>query len=88
MTRLIRACALGFLAAVPPAAAFAAEGSSEVASRALPGTGDAPIVAFITVIAVVALLLVASLGFLYRRERHLDWDFQRPDPPRHDGGHH
>lgn len=29
----------------------------------------------------IGLLLLATLGALYRRERHLEWDFQKPDAP-------
>ena len=37
-------------------------------------------------LALVGVLVTAAIGFLYRRERHLDWAFQQPDPPQ--GEHH
>lgn len=88
MSRLVRACALGFLIAALPLVALATEdGAAETASRALPALVDSVGVGLIAVAAVLGLLLIASLGYLYRRERHLDWGFQRPDAPHQDGHH-
>lgn len=88
MSRFVRAGTLGLLAAVWPVAALATEETSaDTASRALPAAGDTMSVALIAVLAVLALFLIAGLGYLYRRERNLEWDFQRPDTP-HDGAHH
>ncbi|MEZ4553577.1 MAG: hypothetical protein AB7L91_04760 [Dehalococcoidia bacterium] len=35
---------------------------------------------------LVAVMLLATLGYLYRMKRQLFWDFQRPAPP-HDDHH-
>jgi uncharacterized membrane protein YidH (DUF202 family) len=89
MSRLVRALALGFLVAALPLVAFATESTAaDASSRALPTAGDTMTVGIVAVLAVLALFLIASLGYLYRRERHLEWDFQRPDATQHDGGHH
>lgn len=88
MSRLVRAGALAFLIAALPMAALATEeAAAETASRALPALVDSMSVGLIAVAAVVGVLLLASLGYLYRRERHLDWGFQRPDAPHQDGHH-
>ena len=88
MSRLVRACALALVVAALPFAALATEESTvDVTSRALPAAADTISVGLLAVVAVLALFLIASLGYLYRRERKLDWDFQRPDAP-HGGGHH
>lgn len=88
MSRVVRACALGFVLAALPMVAFAAEeATSDVVSRALPAPADTFTVALVAVLAVLGLFVVAALGYLYRRERHLEWEFQRPDAPHHDGGH-
>lgn len=86
MSRLVRACALGFMLAALPLVALATEESApETASRALPSQGDALTVGLVAVVAVLGLFLIAGLGYLYRRERDLEWEFQRPDTPHHDG---
>ncbi|MDA0365212.1 MAG: hypothetical protein O3B31_01595 [Chloroflexi bacterium] len=88
MSRFVRACMLGFLTAALPMVALATEDpAAETASRALPALVDSVGVGLIAVAAVLGLLLVASLGYLYRRERQLDWGFQRPDAPHQDGHH-
>lgn len=88
MSRLVRACTLGFLIAAVPAFALATEAAGpETTSRALPALGDSMSVGVIAVIAVLGVLLLASLGYLYRRERHLEWGFQRPDTPHQDTHH-
>ena len=40
-------------------------------------------IGFATVGGLLAIFVVAALGYLYRRERHLDWEFQKPDAPHH-----
>lgn len=66
------------LAAVPALAAAQEEGS-----RALGSPDDMGVVVVVTVLGTVALFAAAGLGYLYRRERRLTWDFQRPDPDQH-----
>ena len=55
-------------------------------SRSLDPSVDLQIVTFWTILGLVSLGIVISLGYLYRRERDLDWDFQKPDVP-HDDHH-
>ena len=45
-------------------------------------------VLFVTAFAVAGLFAVTSLGYLYRRERHLDWPFQAPAAPHDDHAAH
>ncbi len=68
----------GLVAAAIPAAAMATE-----ETRALERSGDWVSVLLVTGLGLLALGLVASVGYLYRRERKLDWDFQKPDAPDH-----
>jgi hypothetical protein len=35
---------------------------------------------------LLAVFVGSAVGYLYRRERGLDWEFQRPDEP-HDEDH-
>jgi len=63
----------GVLAALLPVAAFAEEG------RGLERPQDFGAVTLLTAAGVAAVLLVAALGYLYRRRRGLEWDFQRGD---------
>ena len=87
MLRRMSAMILGAGAALSPLLALAeGEKNAAVVSRAVGASGDAGTVALITVGALVTLFAVAGLGFLYRRERRLDWAFQRPDAP-HDEHH-
>ncbi len=72
----------GFAAALP-VVAMAAEPVAGSASRSLGLGGDATKVAFAMVGGLLALFGVVTLGYLYRRERHLDWEFQKPDAPHH-----
>ncbi|MEE8422287.1 MAG: hypothetical protein V3S31_05875 [Dehalococcoidia bacterium] len=80
MTELSRAGALlaGAVAASVPAMALAQE------SRALSTTGDLWRVVLFTFAGLGGLLLVAAIGYLYRRERGLAWEFQKPDASPHD----
>jgi hypothetical protein len=66
------------LAAMPALAAAQEEGS-----RALGAPDDLRVVMVVTVLGAVALFVAAGLGYLYRREQRLTWDFQRPDPEQH-----
>ena len=44
-------------------------------------------IVLITLLALTALFVTLTFGYLYRRERHLDWAFQAPAVP-HDDAHH
>lgn len=78
--RRIGALGAGWSAAAVPLIARAADEGG----RMLKPPGDSATVIMATVGALVAVMLVSALGYLYRRQRGLDWDFQRPDV----GGHH
>ena len=52
-------------------------------TRALERSDDWVSVLVVTALGLLALGLVASVGYLYRRERKLDWEFQKPDAPDH-----
>ena len=69
-------CALvpGALAAALPAAAGAAEGR-----RQLEAPADAAAALLLLGAALLGLLALASIGYLYRRQRGLHWDYQLPD---------
>lgn len=70
----------GLLVAALPAAAMATE---EARSRSLDRPADWGGVLAVTLLALIGLALVGAIGYLYRRERGLDWDFQKPDAPDH-----
>ena len=89
MVRRVSAMILGVGAALQPLLAIAEgekKAAAEVVSRATGVSGDVGTVALVTVGALLGLFAVAGVGFLYRRERRLDWTFQRPDAP-HDEHH-
>ena len=65
-----------------PIASLAAEESS---SRAIDRPDDWETSMMLVAGAALGILLLASLGYLYMRARGLEWAFQRPDPPAHDG---
>ena len=82
MLRRIGAMTVGVAAAVQPLLALAEDAkASEAVSRALGAPAGIGGVVLVTVCALLGLFAVAGLGFLYRRERRLDWVFQRPDAP-------
>ena len=54
--------------------------------RAVPTPPDMSMILLLTALALTAVLVTATLGYLYRRERHLDWPFQAADVP-HDDHH-
>lgn len=89
MKRLISAAVTGagmallpllVLAADPPAGPVSAEG------RGVPAPGDMGMTVIYTLLALTALFVVLAIGYLYRRERSLDWEFQAPAAP-HDDHH-
>lgn len=91
MVRRLIAVVSGMLfAALTPALAYAADGagdtSFEAASRALDPTTDWSMIVLVTFLALGALFLLSAIGYMYRRERGLDWEFQKPDAP-HDDHH-
>jgi hypothetical protein len=82
MSKRVRGLLAGLVAGALPLVAAA----QETQGRSLPAATDWHVVMFLTAAAIAGLLLVSAVGYLYRRERHLDWDFQKPDQP-HAGGH-
>ena len=85
MTARASALAAGTLMSALPLVAGAKEpaGAMEVADRSLGLPGDAVGIGFAAVGGLLALFAVVAVGYLYRRERHLDWEFQKPDAPHH-----
>ena len=75
MKRLV-GLALGLFVALVPAVTLASEGG-----RSLEGSADLGTVVLVTLLTLAALAVAISLGYLYRRERGLDWEFQNPDAP-------
>ena len=67
---------IGLFVALVPAVVLASEGE-----RSLEGTADLTTVVLMTLLGLVGLLVIVSIAYLYRRERGLDWDFQKPDAP-------
>ncbi len=78
------AAGMGAAAALLPSLAGAQE------SRAIDAPDDAVGTVLATVGALVALFVVASIGFLYLRARGLQWGFQEKELPPEpgSGGHH
>ena len=78
------------LGVLTPAMALAAEGHDETTfeatSRAMDPSTDWTMIMLVTALALGALFLVVTIGFMFRRERGLDWEFQKPDAPQDD--HH
>ena len=72
----------GLVMAAVPALARAQENS-----RALGAPADLWPALLVTALALGALFVAAAVGYLYRRERGLTWDFQRPDRDEHDDAH-
>jgi hypothetical protein len=65
------------IAALPAAAMATKEG------RALEPPMDWAPVLVMTLLVLLGMALIGGIGYLYRRERGLDWDFQKPDTPDH-----
>ena len=88
MKRLMSAAAVGVGMALLPLIALAESPAGATAQgRVVAAPADFGMVLFVTAFAVAGLFAVTSLGYLYRRERHLDWAFQAPAVP-HDDAHH
>ncbi len=66
---------IGLLLALVPMVAAAVDGD-----RSLAAAADLGSVVLLTLLALAAVAVVISVGYLYRRERGLDWEFQKPDP--------
>lgn len=80
--RKVTAALVGAAFALMPALVAAQE-----ESRALSASNDFWQVALFTLLGVGAVLLLSALGYLYRRERDLGWDFQKPDTGDHGDAH-
>jgi len=91
MVRRLIAAASGFAIALSaPAIALAADGPEttfEAASRAMDPAADWSTIVLVTVLSLGGLFLLATIGYMFRRERGLDWEFQKPDTPHHDDHH-
>ena len=68
------------VAAVAPLVASAAD-----EGRTLPQADSFGTAGLFAALGVGALLLIASLGRMYQRQRGIRWRFQDPDQPHHDG---
>ena len=85
LKRRISAMLLGAAAAAMPIIAAAQEhGGSTFEAHSRDLVAQAPLEPL--VLGAGALLLVTTIGYLYRRERGLEWAFQQPDAP-HDEHH-
>ncbi|HJM88464.1 MAG TPA: hypothetical protein QF624_02415 [Dehalococcoidia bacterium] len=84
MKRLTRLTAMvaGSAYALVPALAIAQEHD-----RSLEAAGEFWSVAFYAALGAGALLLLSSIAYLYRHERGLNWDFQKPDADDHGESH-
>lgn len=83
MTARASGLATGALAAALPLVAAAKEPVQAAGERGLELPGDGLTIGFATAGVLLAVFVVATLGYLYRRERNLDWEFQKPDAPHH-----
>lgn len=92
LTRTARARALrlssitaGAAAAVAPTLARAAEEQG----RILEPNENFGMIALVTLLTAGGILLLASLGRMYQRQRGIRWRFQDPDAPAdaHESGH-
>lgn len=81
--------AIALVTALAPELALAAEPTEvtfHAEERALSLSGDWGTAFWATIGGTLAMFALISIGYLYRRERGLDWDFQKPDVP-HDTHH-
>ena len=65
---------LGLLAAALPAAAAAHDGQRELDAPA-----DTEVALLLLGLGLLGTFVVISIGFLYRRQRGLRWDYQLPE---------
>lgn len=83
MVRRLIASVSGFVLALSaPAFSLAAEGPAntfEAASRSTDPSADWFTIVLVTVLSLAGLFLLATIGYMFRRERGLDWEFQKPD---------
>ncbi|MQC16918.1 MAG: hypothetical protein DWG82_01630 [Chloroflexi bacterium] len=89
LTTLLTAFGVALAIAVVPGIASAADPvgmTFDAADRSMEPGIDTQMIVWVTVFSVLALFAVAGIGYLYRRERGLDWEFQKPDIP-HDEHH-
>ncbi len=84
LLRRLAAAGVGAAVAAWPVLAAAQGGGG----RAVDAADDFWKVTLVTALGAGALLLVAAIGYLYRRERGLAWDFQLPDPDEHHDDEH
>ncbi|MDA0302013.1 MAG: hypothetical protein O2822_05745 [Chloroflexi bacterium] len=96
MKRLISAAVTGASMALLPLLVLAADppvGPVSVEGRGVPAPGDMGMTVIYTLLALTGLFVVLAIGYLYRRERSLDWPFQAAAVPHddhhdsHDAGH-
>lgn len=80
--RRVASVVAGAGAAALPVLALAADEQD----RVLEQSPSFWLVALITLLTAGGILLVASLGRMYQRQRGIRWRFQDPDAP-HDSGH-
>jgi len=81
---VVGSMAAGAAGAWLPLVASAQGADFDAASRAMEPTGDSAMIMFVTAGATALLFLLSAIGYLYRRERGLEWPFQRPDAPHSD----
>ncbi|MFA7248667.1 MAG: hypothetical protein WC273_03470 [Dehalococcoidia bacterium] len=90
MRRLIGAAVAGAGMALLPLIALA-EGPAQGAlaqGRAVAPPHDMTAIVLVTVLVLAGFFAVLGVGYLYRRERHLDWVFQAPAAPHDDHAAH
>ncbi len=99
MKRLFSAAVTGATMALLPLVALAADpahggaAAGAVEGRGVPAPGDMGMTVMYTMLALTALFVTLAIGYLYRRERNLDWPFQAAAVPHddhhdtHDAGH-
>ncbi len=73
VSRRLSGVLFGLLAAALPAAASAQEG------RALDAPADAGVAVLLLGLGLLGAFVAISVGFLYRRQRRLHWDYQLPE---------
>ena len=81
MLRWLLAAGFAVALALAPAVVLAQDGGD----RTVEAPGDLWLVVLMTALGLGILMVVAAIGYLYRRERGLVWGFQLPDP---DGDQH